>query len=82
LVCECFKKTKDQYKYFSVGHNGRCHGGKNFNGDRQTADNCIYTNDMAHSGGQQGTEYVYQIKADAATRTYLRVMPQPVSAML
>lgn len=67
LVCDCLDMTKDKYKYFSIGHNGHCHGSMSFHGNRRNNEaGCIDTGE--HSAGLADHEYVYQIKADAATR--------------
>lgn len=67
LVCDCLEKTKDDYKYFSIGHNGHCLGSMSFHGNRRNNEaGCI--NAGEHSAGLANHEYVYQIKADAATR--------------
>ena len=59
--------TKDKYKYFSIGHNGHCHGSMSFHGNRPNNEaGCIDSGE--HSAGMDDHEYVYQIKADAATR--------------
>eukprot|EP00111_Clytia_hemisphaerica_P024359 TCONS_00071884-protein len=67
LVCECFSKTKDDYKYFSIGHNGHCHGGKSFHASNRTNNEAGCIDVGHHSAGDEEHEYVYQIKADAAT---------------
>lgn len=67
LVCECFQQTKDKFRYFAVGKNGHCFAGGEFQEKTEQSSECVGPAEH-QQGGLESAEYVYQIKADAATR--------------